>query len=165
MLQLAISSDRRAALRLKPGVTFAPPLPALARQVLGARGGVAHPGPGRAGDVGNAPCIEVRSAGGTLVVIDCGTGIHSLGQKLLSSGAKSVRGYILISHTHWDHIQGFPFFAPLFVRGNESTFNPAGNRHRLSNRESEPLVIIEVQTGAYVEEDDIVRLEDVYGRS
>lgn len=51
------------------------------------------------------------------------------------------------------------------VRANESTFIPAGNRHRLSNRESEPLVIIEVQTGAYVEEDDIVRLEDVYGRA
>ena len=48
---------------------------------------------------------------------------------------------------------------------NESTFIPAGNRHRLSNRDSEPLVIIEVQTGAYVEEDDIVRLEDVYGRA
>ena len=51
------------------------------------------------------------------------------------------------------------------VRANESTFIPAGNRHRLSNHDSEPLVIIEVQTGAYVEEDDIVRLEDVYGRS
>ncbi len=51
------------------------------------------------------------------------------------------------------------------VRANESTFIPAGYRHRLSNRDSEPLVIIEVQTGAYVEEDDIVRLEDVYGRS
>jgi mannose-1-phosphate guanylyltransferase len=51
------------------------------------------------------------------------------------------------------------------VRANESTFIPAGHRHRLSNRDSEPLVIIEVQTGAYVEEDDIVRLEDVYGRS
>jgi mannose-1-phosphate guanylyltransferase len=53
----------------------------------------------------------------------------------------------------------------LVVRANESTFIPAGHRHRLSNRGSEPLVIIEVQTGAYVEEDDIVRLEDVYGRA
>jgi mannose-1-phosphate guanylyltransferase/mannose-6-phosphate isomerase len=51
------------------------------------------------------------------------------------------------------------------VRANESTFIPAGHRHRLSNREKEPLVIIEVQTGSYVEEDDIVRLEDVYGRT
>jgi len=51
------------------------------------------------------------------------------------------------------------------VRMNESTFIPVGNRHRLSNRESGPLVIIEVQTGAYVEEDDIVRLEDAYDRT
>ena len=51
------------------------------------------------------------------------------------------------------------------VGANESTFIPAGHRHRLSNRGAEPLVIIEVQTGAYVEEDDIVRLDDVYGRA
>jgi mannose-1-phosphate guanylyltransferase/mannose-6-phosphate isomerase len=50
------------------------------------------------------------------------------------------------------------------VQANESTFIPAGNRHRLSNPGREPLVIIEVQTGAYVEEDDIVRFDDVYGR-
>ena len=50
------------------------------------------------------------------------------------------------------------------IRANESTFIPAGHRHRLSNRGSEPLVIIEVQTGSYVEEDDIVRLEDRYAR-
>ncbi len=51
------------------------------------------------------------------------------------------------------------------VRSNESTFIPAGNRHRLSNVGREPLVIIEVQTGDYVEEDDIVRFDDVYGRT
>ncbi len=51
------------------------------------------------------------------------------------------------------------------VQANESTFIPAGNRHRLVNPGREPLVIIEVQTGDYVEEDDIVRFDDVYGRS
>jgi mannose-1-phosphate guanylyltransferase len=51
------------------------------------------------------------------------------------------------------------------VQANESTFVPAGNRHRLVNPGREPLVIIEVQTGDYVEEDDIVRFDDVYGRS
>ena len=50
------------------------------------------------------------------------------------------------------------------VRPNESTFIPAGNRHRLSNKDSAPLTIIEVQTGDYVEEDDIVRFDDEYGR-
>ena len=53
----------------------------------------------------------------------------------------------------------------LVVHANESTFIPAGHKHRLSNHGSEPLVIIEVQTGDYVEEDDIVRFDDVYGRS
>ncbi|MDB5810239.1 MAG: mannose-phosphate guanylyltransferase/mannose-6-phosphate isomerase [Betaproteobacteria bacterium] len=51
------------------------------------------------------------------------------------------------------------------VELNQSTYIPAGNRHRLSNRGQEPLAIIEVQTGDYVEEDDIVRFDDVYGRS
>src|SRR5262249_8612882 len=68
---------------------------------------------------GNTSCIEVRSARETLVIVDCGTGGHSLGQKLMSGGAKGLRGHILISHTHWDHIQGIPFFAPLFVPGSE----------------------------------------------
>jgi phosphoribosyl 1,2-cyclic phosphodiesterase len=96
-------------------------------QFWGTRGSIAKPGPSTARYGGNTPCIEVRSARGTLVVIDCGTGIHSLGQKLMSAGAKRVRGHILISHTHWDHIQGFPFFAPLFVTGNEwDVYGPKG---------------------------------------
>jgi phosphoribosyl 1,2-cyclic phosphodiesterase/CheY-like chemotaxis protein len=71
--------------------------------------------------------VEVRSARGTLVVIDCGTGLYALGQKLMASGAKNLRGYILIGHTHWDHIQGVPFFAPLFVPGNTwDIYGPKG---------------------------------------
>src|SRR5690242_17478047 len=76
---------------------------------------------------GNTSCIEVRSARGTLVIVDCGTGAHSLGQNLMSGGAQGLCGHILISHTHWDHIQGFPFFAPLFVPGNEwDIYGPKG---------------------------------------
>jgi ribonuclease BN (tRNA processing enzyme)/CheY-like chemotaxis protein len=67
----------------------------------------------------------VRSAGGALVVVDCGTGAHPLGQKLIAAGAQS--GHILISHTHWDHIQGIPFFAPLFRSGTEwDIYGPKG---------------------------------------
>jgi mannose-1-phosphate guanylyltransferase len=51
------------------------------------------------------------------------------------------------------------------VRANESTFIPAGRKHRLANAGTEELAIIEVQTGSYVGEDDIVRFEDVYGRA
>jgi ribonuclease BN (tRNA processing enzyme)/CheY-like chemotaxis protein len=62
-----------------------------------------------------------------LVVIDCGTGARLLGRKLMSDGANGLRGNLLISHTHWDHIQGIPFFDPLFARGAEwDIFGPKG---------------------------------------
>jgi phosphoribosyl 1,2-cyclic phosphodiesterase len=59
----------------------------------------------------------VRTQAGTLLVLDCGTGIHELGQTLTRDGER-VDGHLLIGHTHWDHIQGLPFFAPLFELGN-----------------------------------------------
>ena len=63
---------------------------------------------------GNTSCVELRSNSGTVVVLDCGTGGFRLGQALLNAPDKAKRGHLLISHTHWDHIQGIPFFAPLF---------------------------------------------------
>jgi phosphoribosyl 1,2-cyclic phosphodiesterase/FixJ family two-component response regulator len=96
-------------------------------QFWGTRGSIAKPGPSTTRHGGNTSCVEVRSARGTLVVIDCGTGAHPLGQKLMSAGANDLRGHILISHTHWDHIQGVPFFAPLFVPGNHwDIYGPKG---------------------------------------
>jgi len=65
---------------------------------------------------GNTSCVEVRGDDSTLIVLDCGTGAHALGQVLVSGGPH--HGHLMIGHTHWDHIQGFPFFAPLFVPGN-----------------------------------------------
>jgi len=66
---------------------------------------------------GNTSCVQLVSAGGALVVLDLGSGAQDLGQDLLASSAAS-KGTVLITHTHWDHIQGFPFFTPLFVAGN-----------------------------------------------
>jgi ribonuclease BN (tRNA processing enzyme) len=86
-------------------------------QFWGTRGSIAKPGPSTARYGGNTSCIEIRSSRGTLVVIDCGTGSHGLGQQLVAENV--TRGCLLIGHTHWDHIQGLPFFAPLFVPGNE----------------------------------------------
>jgi ribonuclease BN (tRNA processing enzyme)/DNA-binding response OmpR family regulator len=69
----------------------------------------------------------VQSAAGTLVMLDCGTGAVALGAELMQSGRNPLRGNLLISHTHWDHIQGVPFFAPLFVPGNEwDVYAPRG---------------------------------------
>src|SRR5258708_25050761 len=85
----------------------------------GTRGSIAKHGPRTIRYGGNTSCVEVRSAAGALVVIDCGTGAHELGKTLMESGVRPLHGHMLISHTHWDHIQGWPFFAPLFVPGNE----------------------------------------------
>jgi CheY-like chemotaxis protein/phosphoribosyl 1,2-cyclic phosphodiesterase len=76
--------------------------------------------------------VEVRARDGTLIVLDCGTGAHDLGRSLVASGVSPIRGHFLITHTHWDHIQGFPFFAPLFIRGNEfDVYAPQGLGQRL----------------------------------
>ncbi|HCC48119.1 MAG TPA: hypothetical protein DEQ38_08415 [Elusimicrobia bacterium] len=70
---------------------------------------------------GNTACTEVR-IGDTLIIIDCGTGLRELGGALLKEYAgKPIEGHILVGHTHWDHIQGFPFFVPLYSPKN--TFN------------------------------------------
>jgi phosphoribosyl 1,2-cyclic phosphodiesterase len=97
-------------------------------QFWGTRGSIATPGANTARYGGNTSCIEIRSARGTLVVIDCGTGAHALARKLMANNA-GRRGTILISHTHWDHIQGIPFFDPLYVPGNEwDVYGPKGLR-------------------------------------
>jgi len=83
------------------------------------RGSLATPGPTTLRYGGNTSCVEVRTADGTLIVLDCGTGAHGLGRALAASGERPVRGHLLITHAHWDHIQGFPFFALWFAPGNE----------------------------------------------
>src|SRR5262245_16540519 len=81
----------------------------------GTRGSLPKPGSTTLRYGGNTSCVEVRTAGGTLIVLDCGSGAHDLGQALLAEASGPLHGHLLITHTHWDHIQGFPFFAPLFV--------------------------------------------------
>jgi phosphoribosyl 1,2-cyclic phosphodiesterase len=90
----------------------------------GVRGSIPAPGPGTVRYGGNTSCVSVRTDAGGLVVLDCGTGARNLGLALLTDEATTEfrRGAgeaaILLSHTHWDHIQGFPFFSPLYVAGN-----------------------------------------------
>ncbi len=86
---------------------------------FGTRGSIATPGPATIRYGGNTSCVEVRSSDNTLILLDCGTGARMLGQALMASGERPLRGHILISHTHWDHIQGIPFFAPMSLPGSE----------------------------------------------
>jgi phosphoribosyl 1,2-cyclic phosphodiesterase len=69
---------------------------------------------------GNTSCVEIASASGTRIIIDGGTGIRRLGKELMRAEFESGQGqaHILVSHTHWDHIQGLPFFAPFYREGN-----------------------------------------------
>ena len=83
----------------------------------GTRGSVPSPGHATARYGGNTSCVEVE-AGDLRFILDAGTGIRLLGEKLSSEGT-TKRASILLSHFHWDHIQGFPFFAPAYDPGFE----------------------------------------------
>lgn len=85
----------------------------------GTRGSIPTPGPGTNKFGGNTPCIEVRTKQDTLIILDCGSGLRCLGEDMLKRGDGPFKGHIFISHTHWDHIQGVPFFAPFFMPGCE----------------------------------------------
>lgn len=81
----------------------------------GVRGSIPCPGPHTVRYGGNTSCVEVR-AGGKRLVFDCGTGLHVLGKSLLPQ--MPAEAHIFFTHCHWDHMQGFPFFTPGFVKGN-----------------------------------------------
>jgi phosphoribosyl 1,2-cyclic phosphodiesterase len=72
---------------------------------------------------GNTPCLELIAPDGTQVILDCGTGLRMLGSRWATpSGGKSPETHILVTHYHWDHIQGIPFFSPLYAENNEFHF-------------------------------------------
>ncbi len=85
----------------------------------GVRGSIPTPGPETVRYGGNTTCLEVRTDDGTLILLDGGTGIHRAALNLLRE--MPIRANIFLTHTHWDHIQGLPFFIPIFVPGNRVT--------------------------------------------
>jgi phosphoribosyl 1,2-cyclic phosphodiesterase len=84
----------------------------------GTRGSIPTPGPATARYGGNTPCVAVEGSGGQLVVLDAGTGIRALGLELEAKQNGAAKVEILLSHAHWDHIQGLPHFKPFFAPGN-----------------------------------------------
>jgi phosphoribosyl 1,2-cyclic phosphodiesterase len=89
----------------------------------GTRGSIPTPGTHTVRYGGNTPCLEVRTGTGSLVILDAGTGIRELGRTLVaeSNGNGGISADIFLTHAHWDHIQGIPFFAPIFQPGNRFT--------------------------------------------
>ena len=88
----------------------------------GTRGSIPSPGPATVRYGGNTPCVEVRTGDGWLIILDAGTGIRELGRALVErADGRPIQGDIFLTHAHWDHIQGLPFFRPLFQRGNRFT--------------------------------------------
>lgn len=82
----------------------------------GVRGTIPTPGPATANIGGNTACLDVLTSDRQLIILDAGSGIRLLGKALALEYPRRIVGTLLISHTHWDHIQGFPFFMPVFMR-------------------------------------------------
>ena len=125
----------------------------------GTRGSIPSPGPHTVRHGGNTPCVEVRTDSDWLIILDAGTGMRELGHALVG-GARDSRGQphpdgddanvitgdIFLSHAHWDHIQGIPFFAPIFQAGNRFTIwsgaldSPAASIERVVRNQMAPIV-------------------------
>jgi phosphoribosyl 1,2-cyclic phosphodiesterase len=91
---------------------------ALQLTFWGTRGSIPTPGPQTMRYGGNTACLTLTTADGRLVILDAGSGLRPLGHSLMARRAERLTADILLSHTHWDHIQGLPFFKPLSAAGN-----------------------------------------------
>lgn len=107
----------------------------------GVRGSIASPGPKTVRYGGNTTCIEIRTDHNELIILDAGTGIFPLSQTLLAE--LPVTANVLITHSHWDHIQGLPFFIPNFIPGN--TLRLYGGFDPVSGKGIEQVMSVQLQ--------------------
>lgn len=121
----------------------------------GVRGSIPCPGPATVRYGGNTACLELQLPEiDQRIIIDAGSGIRELGNHMLSrQGAGGIRAEIFLTHTHWDHIMGFPFFAPIYLPGSQLTI------HGPVTFEEEPLK--EVLSGQWTYRYFPVRHEDL----
>jgi phosphoribosyl 1,2-cyclic phosphodiesterase len=114
----------------------------LAVELWGVRGSTATPEAGNLRYGGNTTCISIRSAAGDRIIVDAGTGIRRLGRHLPDESSSTPEINLFLTHFHWDHIQGLPFFAPLIQSNSRVCFH-AGvaadeTRLRLERQMSSP---------------------------
>jgi phosphoribosyl 1,2-cyclic phosphodiesterase len=107
----------------------------LRLKVWGARGSCPTPVLGNLGYGGNTPCLEIRGAENQVVIFDAGTGIRNLGEALFAEfEGRPLSLNIFLTHYHWDHIQGLPFFRLLYQAGTEITFHAAARLGSIQER-------------------------------
>lgn len=93
-------------------------------RLWGVRGSTPTPDPRNSRYGGNTCCLEVRLANDSLIILDCGSGLRGLGKSLLGEfGERPIQASVFLTHFHWDHIQGIPFFLPLYHSGNTVQFH------------------------------------------
>jgi phosphoribosyl 1,2-cyclic phosphodiesterase len=110
----------------------------------GTRGSIPTPGPDTARYGGNTACISIACSGSRLVILDAGSGLRPLGHELMKHRNGPLSADILLSHTHWDHIQGLPFFKPLSSRGTSVSIYGAAQEgvplKEILGRQMDPMV-------------------------
>jgi phosphoribosyl 1,2-cyclic phosphodiesterase len=113
----------------------------LAVKFWGVRGSIACPSPDHVVYGGNTSCLEIF-AGDERISMDAGTGIRNLGQDFIKDGVR--KGTLLLTHSHWDHINGFPFFGPAFMSNSRFTiaaghlYNAGGIENVLASQMANP---------------------------
>ncbi|HWX19816.1 MAG TPA: MBL fold metallo-hydrolase [Candidatus Binatia bacterium] len=139
-MRTLLASDDEAVLR-KPGVAGRGSVARL--KFYGVRGSVPTPGRATVRYGGNTSCVEIR-ANGQIIILDAGTGLRLLGRDLLAEfGQQPLNLTLLLTHTHWDHIQGLPYFLPVYQPQNQlRILGPEGARtsleHVLSSQMESP---------------------------